>query len=301
MLCSAKTRDAESGEWLAALTFQPLCSTDRGVMISCLTELPHCYSRLARLALEPVRRSRPVRVPPGSRVLASPEGDALMRIIATTVGGWAARVRTIPQLSLARHGHPHGSQGQVTADCATLAAHPDPLLALAAADMTRTWTWHPGAVQPPPDTEAVIGALDAVRGGDGWVTAFTALSGEDAGLEVIDLRYRAVRLLGETPAPPELLDGIPCRSCEAMSSLEVVPTPPPDPEKPPPVFCRCGECRDEMARKEYDDWVRQYHAWVKGSGILTCRRCDLGHCKTRPSDCQWSACTCKASGHRKAA
>ena len=300
--CSAKTRDPESGEWFPAPANQPLCPADRTVLIATLGEFPACYERLGGLSVSPVRRNRPVRVAPGSRVLVNPEADALMREAAHVLAGWAARVRDVPGLSLAGHGHVPGSLKAVTADCGDLAKHPDPLLALAPEWMARIWTWPPGS--PAPGwLEDEIGGLDAVVGGDGWVKAFTRLDGEDAALEVLDLRARVVRLLGETPAPPELLDGIPCRSCEAMSSLEVLPASHPDPAKPEPVFCRCTEagCKDEMTRAEYDDWVRQYDAWVKGAGVLTCRRCSLGQCADSPSACQWRGCSCRARGHRKAA
>lgn len=300
--CSAKTRDPESGEWLPAPANQPLCPACRTVLVTYLGELPGCYERLSGLSASPVRRNRPVRVPPGSRVLVNPEADALMREAAPVLGGWAARVRAVPGLSLASHGHPPGSLDAVEADCGVLAQHPDPLLALVPAPMARIWTWPPGS--PAPGwLEDEIGGLDAVVGGDGWVKAFTRLDGEDAALEILDLRARAVRLLGETPAPLELLDGIPCRSCEAMSSLEVIPAPPPDPSKPPGPFCRCSirDCGDEMTRAEYDDWVRQYDAWVRGAGVLTCRRCELGRCSDPGYGCTFASCRCRAPGHRKAA
>lgn len=296
--CSAKTRDAGSGEWLPAPANQALCPADRTVLIGCLGEFPGCYERLSRLSADPVKRGRAVRVAPGSRVLVNPEADALMREAASILGGWATRVRAVPQLSLARHGHPPGTQEAVTADCATLAAHPDPLLALPPGPMARTWTWRPGS--PMPDAiERDIAGMEICYAGDGWVTGLTGLDGEDAALEILDLRHRAVRMLGETPAPPDLLDGIPCRSCEAMSSLEVIPAPPADPEKPPPSFCRCSVpgCRDEYTRAEYDRWVAMYVAWTRGAAPLICRRCEIG----RHDECSWVACGCKTAGHRRAA
>jgi hypothetical protein len=148
----------------------------------------------------------------------------------------------------------------------------------------------------PPDLEAEIADLEILHAGDGWVRAMTSLGGTDAGHDVIDLHRHAVRLLGETPAPPDVLDGIPCRNCEAMSSLAVLEQPPPEPEKPAPPWCRCLECRDEMTRKEYEAWAVQYAGWVKGAGVLTCRRCDLG----RHPECSWKACTCRGAGHAAA-
>jgi hypothetical protein len=293
--CSASTRDVD-GNWHPAKSYAPFCSVDQSLITEKARLLPAAYERLAAQIGAPARRGKAVRVPPGSRVLLNADTDALLRLIADITAGWAARTRHIPGLQLARHEHAHGTPEAVAADCAVLAKHTVPLLALPPAPMTRVFTWPAGSLMPP-DVDARIGGLDAVHGGDGWVKAWTALSGEDAGTEILDLHSRAVRLLGETPAPPELLDGIPCRSCEAMSSLALLEKPPPDPEQPAPAFCRCAECRDEMTRKEYDDWVRQYAAWVGGSGILTCRRCELGQCAEAPSACSWPSCTCAHPRH----
>ncbi len=289
--CSAKTRD-EDGNWHPARTYSPFCPADTTRITQDAEALPEAYERLAARIGDPARTGRAVRVPPGSRVLVNPEIDALLRLIAGFTGGWAARTRAIPGLSLARSAHAHGTAGRVADDCGVLARHTVPLLALPSGPMARTWTWPAGSPMPP-ELEAEIGGLEICHIGDGWVTALTGLSGEAAGLDVLDLHSRAARLLGETPAPPEYLDGIPCRSCEAMSALTLTEQPPPDPEKPPPPWCRCVGCRDEMTRKELGEWVAMYAAWVKGAGILTCRRCDLGLC----DGCQWKGCGCAAGGH----
>jgi hypothetical protein len=86
-----------------------------------------------------------------------------------------------------------------------------------------------------------------------------------------------------------------------MSSLAVLEQPPPEPEKPAPPWCRCLECRDEMTRAELVAWADMYAAWVKGSGILTCRRCELKLCAGHPQECTWNECTCRAEGHRRSA
>lgn len=296
--CSAQIRDPDTGDWHPAPAGQVLCPADRTALTSQTAELPGCYTRLAAMTSSPVKTGPAVRVPPGSRVLANPEADALMRIIADTTAAWAVRIRNIPQLQLTRHGHPHGSPAQVTADCQVITAHPDPLLALPPAETARTWTWTPGLPMPP-DMDEEIGDLDAIAGGDGWIRAFTRLAGEDAALELFDLRRRAIRLLGETPAPPVLLDGIPCRTCEAMPALALaeLPVGTPGPDTPEPAYSRCLECRAELTRKEHDDWVAMYGAWARGAGIITCRRCDLGHHR----DCCWNSCGCKTAGHPAAA
>jgi hypothetical protein len=295
--CSASTRDVE-GNWHPARTWQAFCSADQSLITEKANLLPAAYVRLAAQIGQPARRGKAVRVPPGSRVLLNADIDALLRLIADGTAAWAARTRAIPGLQLARPDHAHASPEAVAADCAVIVKHTGPMLALPPGPMTRIWTWPPGSPMPPDvDKQTDVAALDAVHGGDGWVKAWTTRSGEDAGTEILDLHSRAVRLLGETPAPVTLLDGIPCRSCEAMSSLTVLEQPQQEPGEGPPPFCRCVECRDEMDRHEYDAWVRQYAAWVEGSGILTCRRCELGLCAESPKACQWDRCTCNHPRH----
>jgi hypothetical protein len=128
------------------------------------------------------------------------------------------------------------------------------------------------------------------------VKVMRRLDAIDAGAEILDLHWQARRLTGQVPAQPEILDGIPCRSCEAMSALAVAESPPPDPERPAPPFCRCTACRDEMTRAEYDDWAHMYAAWVNGAGLLTCRRCDLALHEA----CCWAGCSCCGPTRRAA-
>lgn len=292
--CSASTRDTE-GMWHPARTYAAFCAADQAKVTADAESLPAAWDRLSAAIGAPARRGTPVRVPPGSRVLVSADTDALLRDIADTAAGWAARTRAVPGLQLARHDCAHGTRGQVAADCAILALHTVPLLALPPAPMSRTWHWHSGSPMPP-DLAMDLADTEILHIGDDWVRAQVMLSGEDAGLEIIALHRRAVRLLGETPAPPVILDGIPCRNCEAMSSLAVLEQPQPDPGQPDPPYVRCLECRDELSRAEYRDWTRQYAAWIGGSGILVCRRCEMGACATDPKACSWAGCTCRHAG-----
>lgn len=294
--CSASTRDTE-GEWRPARSYQAFCAADQSLITASAAAIPAAYRRLEQFMADPVRRSSPVRVPPGSRVLVDSDSDALIRVTAPVVGAWAARVRAVPGLTLSRHGHPPGSADAVTADCTVLARHTGPLLALPDGPMARTWTWRPGEPMPP-ELEDEIGDLEWIHRGDGWIRAMhPGLSGETAGHDLLDLHRAAVRLLGETPAPLRYLDGIPCRACETMSALALQEQSPPDPEQPPPPYTRCADCRDEMTRAEYKTWTDQYAAWTSGSGILTCRRCSLGRC----GECQWAGCSCRHAGHARAA
>lgn len=290
--CEAKTRDADGG-WHPKLTYQAYCPACTSRITACAAELPALYGYL-HAGGAPARSSRPVRTAPASRVLINPVTDALLRDTAAQTAGWAARIRSVPGLSLSPPEHPHGTPERVREDCKNLALHPGPLLALAHGPLLRLYPW-----PLTPEEETRLGDCQIASVGDDWVHVLEFLDGAAAGAEILDLHWRARKLTGQAPAPRDLLDGIPCRSCEAMSSLEVMPAEPPDPEKPPPLFCRCSVpgCGDEMTRAEYDEWVRMYEAWTRGAGVLTCRRCELRECR----HCQWAACGCRKAGHPQAA
>jgi hypothetical protein len=399
--CSASTRDDE-GEWHPHPATQHLCPADQDLMATYLGELPAMYERLAERLTDPARRDRPVRVSPGSRVLVSGDADELMHDIADWIGGWAVRVRALPQLRLSPPGDAYGTTARIACDCDVLAKQRSPMLALPPAKALRTWTFppprhalpparplhawrlppRPAAARPRPEpcrkcgllvvpspsgkywwpaqcthagpplpagrrdddtgkddhllcaacgtplppgrrpppacrhkatavpldaspipakVEAEIDGLEVVAAGDGWVSCLTFYDGRDAALDIFDLRAKAMRILHENPAPADLLDGIPCRSCDAMPALEMLPAPQPDPEREAregePDFCRCTRCGDRMTRSEYEPHVKRYEAWARGAGIQSCRRCARGEC----GSCQWKACGCRASGHPAAA
>lgn len=383
--CAGRRTDIKTREQVPARAALHLCPACRLVLVQCTETLPASCERLAAMSASPVKAGRAIRVPPGSRVLANPEADALMREIAAVTGGWAARVRAIPQLSLSRHGHPHGSQEQVRDDCKVLTLQPDPLIALPVGPMARTWTYLPGGRSPrrqgipcrkcgipvtpapsgerwwpaacthprsevaawreekdgrmtpvawacaacsqrvPPgwqapapcdhepsrsaqspvtaaagrmpsrdEVEADIAGLEFIRSGDGWTTALTFLHGGDAGCELIELRYRATRLLRENPADPEFLDGIPCRKCDDYALVRApLPAGPEDPRNPPP-FSECSACRNRMTRTEYDEWVKLNGAHARHAGApVACRRCK----RDDHGECRWAACACGEGTH----
>jgi hypothetical protein len=237
---------------------------------------------------------------PGSRVLVSPEVDALMRPMAAVIGGWAARVRSVPGLDLADPGVPHDSAEGVKKACEALALHVTPLLALQEGWTTRAYTWRPGDPMPP-DVEDEIGEEEIVAIGDGWVRVTVRRSGAHAGNEILRLHWQARGLLGETKGRPESFDGIPCRSCEAMTLERAEP--PSDPSLPA-NHSRCPECGDEMARDAFAEWADTYVQWAKGAGIKECRRCALAaraaSAEERArlhAECCWAGCSCGTGGH----
>jgi hypothetical protein len=360
--CSAKTRDAE-GVWHPALTFQSFCPADVSVIQRNLTELPPFWARLAAQATDPLRRAgRPLRVTPGSRVLVSSAADALLREIAPVIGGWAARVQSVPGLSLSPSPHPFATGERLRDDCRTLALHTGPLLALQMGWTTRVYALPPGSPEPAPvkplwqfrapvkpwgqfgaargtcrhcgrpvtrspvsgwwwaadgkpgadcyheadaepqekrgpvpdDVEDEIGEEEIVRIGDGWVKVMSQRDGTDAGLEILDLHYQARRLLGETPARPEPLDGVECWNCGEIKL--VMAEPPSDPAQEGD-YSRCEGCGHRMSRKEFSEWVNLNAAHARALQNKACRRCQKGD----HSGCVWAKCSCALSGHLTAA
>jgi hypothetical protein len=143
----------------------------------------------------------------------------------------------------------------------------------------------------PAELDAVIGGIEMINGGDGWVKVPQLLSGAEAGNEILDLHHRARKILGETRPQPESFDGIPCRSCNAMGSLERA-EPPSDPRLPAKMS-RCDSCGDTMDAKEFREWAAWYARWAEGAGLPSCRRCQNGD----HEQCAWQACTCDRAEH----
>ncbi|HEV2252656.1 MAG TPA: hypothetical protein VGS06_05630 [Streptosporangiaceae bacterium] len=273
------------------LTPRAFCEPCRSRIITCLEELPSAYERLEEAIADPVRRTNPVRVMPGSRVLVPVEVDALMRPMSAVLGGWFARVRHVPGLELTDPGVLHDSPEGIKAACEAMARHVTPLLALQPGWTTRIYTWPPGDPMPP-GVEDEIGDEEIVAIGDGWVKVTVQRSGADAGNEILDLHWRGRRLLGESKARPEPFDGVPCRACEAMTLERAEP--PSDPSLSA-NHSRCPECRDEMDRETFTQWADTYVSWARGAGIQKCRRCSLA--EPRHDECCWAACSCGEGEH----
>ena len=253
------------------LTYQAFCVACRTRIATCLSELPSAYERLCAEIGERGTRGA-FRTPFGPSLPLRADVDALKRLIAESLVSWEERVRDVAALSVLDTAASRHRRETVVIEQAAgiLAAHLDALLALAAEPMRRT---------VPRDGTYVAATLD--------------LDGGSAGNEILDLHYRARRIVGETKAQPETLDGIPCRECEEFTLERAEP--PSDPSIPS-KHSRCTVCGDEMALEEYEHWVRLYEAWTRGGDVLICRRCELGRC----ADCAWISCGCRAPGHAAA-
>lgn len=272
------------------LTPRAFCDPCEIRIFTCLSELVSAYGRLAEHLIDPTRGGgQVIRVPFGPRIPLSADADALMRRMGDVLGSWHERVAMVARLTApdteASRTHPAET---VDAAVPVLSEHLSVLLALAPEPMTR--------VMSPREAEEWAddpGAFTVVRsGGEAWVTR--PMAGADAGNEVLDLHYRARRILGETKAPAEAFDGVPCRECESLALERAEP--PSDPELPA-MKSRCATCSDEMTAEEFKDWASRYKKWAESAAIPACRRCQRGN----HEQCQWQGCGCRGSGHAVAA
>lgn len=244
------------------------------------------------------RTGKAVRMPPGPREPLRLEVDALVREMAFVLGSWHERVAALDHLTApdmeAAIRHP----ARAVADAErVLSPRIDALLALQPEPMVRLFF-------RPMDAEARM-AEDArgpwsAAGEDGRVLPsgeaylLPSLGGAAAGREIMDLHYRARKVTGQVRARPETFDGVPCRSCEAMSLERAEP--PSDPSREA-MHSRCAGCGDVMDAATFGAWVRTYRQWAASSPGLVCRRCEKGN----HAICQWQACSCRAAGHVPAA
>ena len=238
-----------------APTPRAFCEPCRARISSCLMELPSAWSRLAAALGDPPKLGKAIRVPPGPRIPLRPDVDALMREMALILGSWWERVADIARLSppdverLRRDGY-----RLVTGATAVLSAHLEALLALPEGPVSRV-------LAPAAAKDRMPGEDGTVRP-DGMAHMLPGLSGKDAGMEILDLHYRARKILGETRAPAETFDGVPCRGCESMTLERAEP--PSDPSRPA-MHSWCPRCGDAMDDATFAAWARTY-AFVGGRG-----------------------------------
>ena len=250
---SAKNAEQPDGttERIPGSTYQAFCQACTDHIVAALTDMPGAYARIEEEYGSPVRRNdQAVRVPFGPSVPIRLDVDALQREVPPVIGGWAARVRSVPglQLSDPEHGDPATPEGFAEA-CKTLRMFPSSLLALQPKWMSRTYR-----LPLDEDTEALIGDEEILRGGDDYVTVQVLCDGTTAGNEILGLARRSAAVLGELRTKPVELIGVPCRAdgCGWMSLVRAEP--PPDPDDPG-WYSICVKCRDRMSEEDYREWV----------------------------------------------
>jgi hypothetical protein len=260
--------------------FCPACSTLIG---GCLADLPSAWSRLAAEIGELSRGAGGFRTPLGPRLPLRADYDALMRSIAEILLSWEERTRDVARLSVldTQASRRRDPRNAVEHAAELLGAHLTVLLALPPGPMLRA--------------EPVHGLPDAIVLAD--------LGGRDAGEEILRLHFRSRAALGEVRRQPEILDGVPCKMCEAMTLERSEP--PSDPKREA-MWSVCAACRHTMSKKDFDAWAKWYSAWAASSGVA-CRRCQIGASCPDPAEaaswhgqCQWQACACAACGHAAA-
>jgi len=249
------------------LTSRGFCDPCRQHIAACLAELPSAYGRLEGELAERSRGSGTVRSPLGPRTPLREDVDALMRLLAETLAGWHERVAVVARLAM-----------------------PDTALSRQR-DITRA-VGHSAAV-----LEAHLTVLIALPPGPMWrprgdAMVLEDLAGTDAGHEILRLHYRCRAVLGETRAQPEILDGVPCKMCEAMALERAEP--PSDPKREA-MWSVCAACRHTMSLKDFRAWADWYARWAERAAPV-CRRCQSGRC----DECAWQACPCRAAGHQVA-
>lgn len=296
------------------LGYRAFCDRDRNLIAERLEDLPEGYKRLGDEAGELRASGSTLRMPFGPKIPLHEGMEALHREMARTLAGWHARVAGIAKLTppppLAVLGA-DGLRRAVRSATGILAAHIDVLLGLQPGWMTRyvpvppsadvaapsVRDWLPsGDLQPPrprneplpEDVTLAYGDAEIVRAGAGYIAVLIEVDGEAAGLEVLGLHRRALRLLGEVRQRPDSLDGVPCKRCDDMALERAEP--PSDPALPE-MYSRCASCHDEMSPKDYRAWSDWYAGWARGAD-LTCHRCENG----AHDQCEYRGCACPDTG-----
>ena len=249
---SARNTEQPDGttERIPGFTYQAFCPPCADRIVTALTELPAAYARIEEEYGTPVRRGdQAVRIPFGPSVPIRLDVDALQREAPPIIGGWAARVRSVPGLQLSAAEHATGTPEGFADDCRVLRLHPEPLFALQPRWMTRTYR-----LPLPEDIEALIADEEILRAGDDYVAVQVLCDGATAGNEILDLQWRSASVLGELRAKPQELIGVPCRAdgCGWMSLVRA--DPPPDPDDPGD-YSVCLKCRDRMSEEDYREWA----------------------------------------------
>jgi hypothetical protein len=242
-------------------TYQVFCQACTGKIVEVLTELPKSFAKLEAEYGSPVRRNdQAIRVPFGPSVPIRLDVDALQREAPPIIGGWAARVRSVPglQLSPAEYS-PYSPEGFAEA-CKVLRIHKDPLFSLQPFKMTRTFRMpvgKPGTEPQAPVAPEIVDQLgdrEILHIGLDFVTVQVECDGATAGNEILDLQHHHAAVLNELRVKPQPLTGVPCRA-DGCGWMTLVRAEPPSNPDDPGYYSICTRCRDRLAEDDYKDWV----------------------------------------------
>ncbi|WP_329521187.1 hypothetical protein [Spirillospora sp. NBC_01491] len=204
--CAARKTVVAGGERIIipAQTYRTHCETCQDRIHDVLEDLPARYRDL-NAALGHKARTDAVRVSGGGSTRPVPINlgvEALLRQADEVLLSWHERVADRAGLTpiTARYGTP-----AVTARaCTTLAGHVTALLALDAADMARSMDLARAEYLP-------ADAYGWVHPAGEWIHYNTALGGEHAGVEILNLHHRTLKLLGHAPQHHDLITA--CWEC----------------------------------------------------------------------------------------
>ena len=178
--------------------------------------------------------------------------DAILRDMVASLHSWHVRIAAAQSL---QQPQVRRVRDQVALQSAVRVLSPrlEDLLRLRPAPMSRKLSVR-AAAQLPPGTAGHVRVIDKKTKIPLFADVTLVLSGACAGLEILELDYRARHLLGLTTPPPVRLDGVPCKRCDLLA-LEV----PPEPQ----YKSSCSACGDLLTQSEYEDWCKLYAAWAR--------------------------------------
>jgi hypothetical protein len=275
-----------------AATPRAFCESCTDRIDVALGEMPSAYHRLAAEIGDRPVTGKALRVPFGPRLPLREDVDALMRLMATALCSWESRVRAKAHWTPRDVDKPIHAPDAVTEAVRVLRENMSVLLAMQPGWMKHTIPFPPGkpmrgAPLPeiPADLEELYGDCEIVYLGVDHLSVMLMLGAADAGNALLKLRSRCLRQLGENRPQAEMFDGIPCRQCGDMGTLERA-EPPSDPAKEA-MHSRCDSCDHKMNLADFQRWARWYGKWADGRG-LTCRRCLNGE----HGECAYGLCSC---------
>ena len=268
--CASRTVTVVNGERVtqAALGYQAFCVRDEALISDCIREMPGLWLRVEHELAQPSVTETHVHVPFGPSVPVRLDADAAMRLTAVRLCIWEARVRAAAG-RVTRNPYAPVVDAKAVRDAAGMLRKDQNLsvlLALRDGWMTVNVPLRPGRHgQPASIGDDVLeqhGEEEIIRVGADFAGLFTQRDGAGAGLEMLHLHYWCRAVLSETPARPEELLGVECRSrdCSALALRRAEPA---WHRGDPDYYSECAVCGDLCTEEEYRLWVGQLAAYQR--------------------------------------